>query len=95
MTVDDMRPSPGRSACNGWRIRSQEPACRCTSSIYAKPNRRRSASAFCSAAFSLEQPFHRDIALSEEERNYLEELYRPRDMINDYNPTRRPRALGA
>jgi len=36
-----------------------------------------------------------DIALSDEEKTYLEELYRPRDMINDYNPTRRPRALGA
>jgi aryl-alcohol dehydrogenase-like predicted oxidoreductase len=34
------------------------------------------------------------IELSAEERNYLEELYRPRDMINDYNETRRPRALG-
>jgi len=36
-----------------------------------------------------------DIELSADERMYLEELYRPRDMINDYNPTRRPRALGA
>jgi aryl-alcohol dehydrogenase-like predicted oxidoreductase len=36
-----------------------------------------------------------DIALSDEEKTYLEELYRPRDMINDYNPIRRPRALGA
>jgi len=35
------------------------------------------------------------IVLSAEERTYLEELYRPRDMINDYNPIRRPRALGA
>jgi 1-deoxyxylulose-5-phosphate synthase len=33
------------------------------------------------------------IALSAEERLYLEELYRPRDIINDYNPIRRPRAL--
>jgi hypothetical protein len=30
--------------------------------------------------------------LSDEERAYLEEPYRPRDMINDYNPVRRPRA---
>ena len=34
------------------------------------------------------------LALSDEERLYLEEAYRPRDMINDYNPVRRPRALG-
>src|SRR6185437_5609338 len=33
------------------------------------------------------------IALSAEERLYLEELYRPRDIINDYNSIRRPRAL--
>jgi 1-deoxyxylulose-5-phosphate synthase len=33
------------------------------------------------------------LALSAEERAYLEELYRPRDIINDYNPIRRPRAL--
>jgi len=31
--------------------------------------------------------------LTEEERDYLEATYRPRDMINDYNPVRRPRAL--
>jgi 1-deoxyxylulose-5-phosphate synthase len=36
-----------------------------------------------------------EIALSADERAYLEELYRPRDVINDYNPIRRPRALGA
>jgi aryl-alcohol dehydrogenase-like predicted oxidoreductase len=34
-----------------------------------------------------------DIILSDEERAYLEAPYRPRDMINDYNPIRRPRAL--
>ena len=33
--------------------------------------------------------------LSLEERDYLEAAYRPRDMINDYNPVRRPRALAA
>lgn len=33
-----------------------------------------------------------DIRLSPEELLYLEELYRPRDMINDYNDLRRPRA---
>ncbi|HZH10709.1 MAG TPA: aldo/keto reductase [Microvirga sp.] len=35
------------------------------------------------------------IALTPEERAYLEEPYRPRDMINDYNEIRRPRALYA
>ncbi len=34
------------------------------------------------------------LTLSDEEKLYLEEAYRPRDMINDYNPVRRPRALG-
>lgn len=34
-------------------------------------------------------------ALSDEERSYLEELYRPRDMINDHNPISRPRAAFA
>lgn len=33
------------------------------------------------------------ITLDDQERAYIEELYRPRDMINDYNPIRRPRAL--
>jgi aryl-alcohol dehydrogenase-like predicted oxidoreductase len=33
------------------------------------------------------------MALSDEERAWLEAPYRPRDMINDYNPVRRPRAL--
>jgi aryl-alcohol dehydrogenase-like predicted oxidoreductase len=33
------------------------------------------------------------MTLSDEERAYLEATYRPRDMINDYNPVRRPRAL--
>ncbi len=33
------------------------------------------------------------IQFTPEELVYLEELYRPRDMINDYNPIRRPRAL--
>jgi aryl-alcohol dehydrogenase-like predicted oxidoreductase len=33
-----------------------------------------------------------DLALSDEERAFLEAPYRPRDMINDYNPVRRPRA---
>jgi len=33
------------------------------------------------------------LTLSEAERAELEEPYRPRDMINDYNPVRRPRAL--
>ena len=33
------------------------------------------------------------LALSDEERAYLEAPYRPRDMINDYNPVRRSRAL--
>ena len=31
------------------------------------------------------------MALSDEERAYLEAPYRPRDVINDYNPVRRPR----
>jgi aryl-alcohol dehydrogenase-like predicted oxidoreductase len=35
------------------------------------------------------------LVLSDEERAFLEAPYRPRDMINDYNPVRRPRALGA
>jgi len=35
------------------------------------------------------------IRFAPDELVYLEELYRPRDMINDYNPIRRPRALGA
>ncbi|MFC5475314.1 aldo/keto reductase [Paraherbaspirillum soli] len=34
-----------------------------------------------------------DIVLSADECGYLEQPYRPRDMINDYNPVRRPRAL--
>ncbi|MFI4934365.1 MAG: aldo/keto reductase [Caulobacterales bacterium] len=34
------------------------------------------------------------VDLTEEERAFLEAPYRPRDMINDYNPVRRPRALG-
>ncbi|MEI3854540.1 MULTISPECIES: aldo/keto reductase [unclassified Ensifer] len=33
------------------------------------------------------------IELDAGDRAYLEEPYRPRDMINDYNPVRRPRAL--
>jgi len=33
-----------------------------------------------------------DIALTAEENAWLEAPYRPRDMINDYNPIRRPRA---
>jgi aryl-alcohol dehydrogenase-like predicted oxidoreductase len=33
------------------------------------------------------------MALSAEERAFLEAPYRPRDMINDYNPVRRARAL--
>ncbi|WP_439530857.1 aldo/keto reductase [Pannonibacter sp.] len=33
------------------------------------------------------------VELTEHERQFLEEPYRPRDMINDYNPQRRPRAL--
>jgi 1-deoxyxylulose-5-phosphate synthase len=36
-----------------------------------------------------------EITLSDEENTYLEALYRPRDVINGYNPIRRPRALGA
>lgn len=35
------------------------------------------------------------LALSAEEQAFLEELYRPRDVINDANPVRRPRALHA
>jgi aryl-alcohol dehydrogenase-like predicted oxidoreductase len=35
------------------------------------------------------------MTLSDEERAFLEQPYRPRDMINDYNDVRRPRALGA
>ena len=34
-----------------------------------------------------------NIVLSAEECNLLETPYRPRDMINDYNEVRRPRAL--
>lgn len=34
------------------------------------------------------------LRLSEAENAFLTEPYRPRDMINDYNPIRRPRALG-
>lgn len=34
-----------------------------------------------------------EMRLSDEERTYLEAPYRPRDMINDYNPVRRARAL--
>jgi aryl-alcohol dehydrogenase-like predicted oxidoreductase len=34
-----------------------------------------------------------DLGLSEDEKAFLTEPYRPRDMINDYNPVRRPRAL--
>ena len=33
------------------------------------------------------------MTLTDEERGYLEAPYRPRDMINDYNPVRRARAL--
>jgi hypothetical protein len=33
------------------------------------------------------------LELSEAEKGFLTEPYRPRDMINDYNPVRRPRAL--
>ena len=35
------------------------------------------------------------MTLSDEERAFLEAPYRPHDMINDYNPVRRPRALAA
>jgi len=35
------------------------------------------------------------IRFAPDELVYLEELYRPRDMINDFNPIRRARALGA
>jgi len=45
-------------------------------------------------------PAHLDVAaqamglsLSDADRDFLTEPYRPRDMINDYNPVRRPRAL--
>lgn len=34
-----------------------------------------------------------DIVLSAEQRQYLEQAYRPRDMINDYNEIRRPRSF--
>jgi aryl-alcohol dehydrogenase-like predicted oxidoreductase len=34
------------------------------------------------------------LELTAEERAHLEAPYRPRDEINDYNPVRRPRALG-
>ena len=47
-------------------------------------------------------PEHVDVAvtaaalsLTAEENAFLEAPYRPRDMINDYNEVRRPRALGA
>jgi len=33
------------------------------------------------------------LSLSDADRDFLTEPYRPRDMINDYNPVRRPRAL--
>jgi 1-deoxyxylulose-5-phosphate synthase len=33
------------------------------------------------------------LMLSQDERDFLEAPYRPRDVINDYNPVRRPRAL--
>jgi 1-deoxyxylulose-5-phosphate synthase len=33
------------------------------------------------------------IELSDDDRAWLEEPYRPRDVINDYNPIRRPRSL--
>ncbi len=33
--------------------------------------------------------------LTDDERTFLEAPYRPRDMINDYNPVRRPRALAS
>jgi aryl-alcohol dehydrogenase-like predicted oxidoreductase len=36
-----------------------------------------------------------ELKLDHEERKFLEEPYRPRDEINDYNPVRRPRAYGA
>jgi aryl-alcohol dehydrogenase-like predicted oxidoreductase len=36
-----------------------------------------------------------DIVLSAEERAWLEALYRPADVINDYAPPRRPRSVGA
>jgi aryl-alcohol dehydrogenase-like predicted oxidoreductase len=35
------------------------------------------------------------LQLTDEERAWLEAPYRPRDMINDYNPVRRPRALAS
>lgn len=35
------------------------------------------------------------IVLTADERRFLEDAYRPRDVINDYNPVRRPRALAA
>ena len=35
------------------------------------------------------------LALSAEERAFLEEPYRPRDVINDSNPVRRPRAIAS
>ncbi|HXR19282.1 MAG TPA: aldo/keto reductase [Steroidobacteraceae bacterium] len=36
-----------------------------------------------------------ELALDSEERAFLEAPYRPRDVINDYNPIRRARALGS
>jgi len=35
-----------------------------------------------------------ELVLDEQEKTFLEAAYRPRDEINDYNPIRRPRALG-
>jgi aryl-alcohol dehydrogenase-like predicted oxidoreductase len=35
------------------------------------------------------------LQLTDDERAWLEAPYRPRDMINDYNPVRRPRALAS
>lgn len=35
------------------------------------------------------------LRLDDADRTFLEEPYRPRDVINDYNPVRRPRAHGA
>lgn len=50
--------------------------------------------------FGADQPEHVEaildaatIRLTEAEMTYLDEPYRPRDMINDYNPVRRARAL--
>ncbi len=35
------------------------------------------------------------LSLDAREKAFLEEPYRPRDEINDYNPIRRPRALSS